>query len=64
LREDWHVYGVLQDTSEWAWTPTNAYMARVVGGIVVLFLTLVAFVFWLAGLGEKKETVSPVATVT
>jgi hypothetical protein len=53
LREDWHVYGVLQDTSEWAWTPTNAYMARVVGGIVLLFLGLVAFIFWLAGLGEN-----------
>ncbi|MEK7362596.1 MAG: cytochrome ubiquinol oxidase subunit I [candidate division NC10 bacterium] len=55
LREDWHIYGVLQDTSEWAWTPTNAYMARVVGGIVLLFLGLVAFVFWLAGLGEKEQ---------
>ncbi len=54
LREDWHVYGVLQDTSEWAWTPTNAYMARVVGGIVLLFLGLVAFVFWLAGLGRTR----------
>lgn len=62
LREDWHIYGVLQDTSEWAWTPTNAYMARVVGGIVLLFLGLVAFVFWLAGLGEKKEEAPSVAT--
>ncbi|MFQ5847027.1 MAG: cytochrome ubiquinol oxidase subunit I [Candidatus Methylomirabilales bacterium] len=55
LREDWHVYAVLQDTSAWAFTPTMAYMARVVGGIVLLFLGLVTFVFWLAGLGEKKE---------
>ena len=62
LREDWHVYGVLQDTSEWASTPTNAYMARVVGGIVVVFLGLVAFVFWLAGLGAKGETPAEVAT--
>jgi hypothetical protein len=54
LREDWHVYGVLQDTSEWAWTPTNAYMTKVVGAISLAFLGLVAFVFWLAGLGEKK----------
>ncbi|MBI4592894.1 MAG: cytochrome ubiquinol oxidase subunit I [Candidatus Rokubacteria bacterium] len=64
LREDWHVYGVLQDASEWAWTPTNAYMARVVGGIVLLFLGLVAFVFWLAGLGEKKEKAGEVAPAT
>ncbi|OGL15111.1 MAG: hypothetical protein A3F92_16770 [Candidatus Rokubacteria bacterium RIFCSPLOWO2_12_FULL_71_22] len=55
LREDWHVYGVLQDTSPWAWTPTTAYMTRVVGGIVLAFLGLVAFVFWLAGLGQKKD---------
>jgi hypothetical protein len=55
LREDWHVYGVLQDTSEWAWTPTHAYMGRVVGAIVLLFLGLVVFVFWLAGLGERAQ---------
>jgi cytochrome bd-type quinol oxidase subunit 1 len=53
LREDWHVYGVLRDTSGWAGTPTNAEMTRVVGGIVLLFLGLVAFVFWLAGLGKE-----------
>ena len=57
LREDWHVYGVLQDTSPWAWTPTTAYMTRVVGAIVLGFLGLVAFVFWLAGLGGSGMTV-------
>jgi len=55
LREDWHIYGVLQDTSPWAWTPTNAYMMRVVGSIVVVFLGLISFIFWLAGLGERKR---------
>ncbi|MBU6392620.1 MAG: hypothetical protein KGQ83_10320, partial [Planctomycetes bacterium] len=55
LRMDWHIYGVLQDTSQWAYTPTLAYMGRVVGLIVALFLGLVTFVFWLANLGEKKE---------
>jgi len=54
LRMDWHVYGVLQDTSQWAHTPTLAFMGRIVGLIVALFLGLVAFVFWLAGLGENK----------
>src|SRR3990172_61543 len=57
LREDWHIYGVLQDTSPWAWTPTNAYMMRVVGSIVVVFLGLISFIFWLAGLGERKRGV-------
>lgn len=55
LRMDWHIYGVLQDTSQWAYTPTLSFMGRVVGLIVALFLGLVAFVFWLANLGEKKE---------
>jgi hypothetical protein len=54
LREDWHVYGILRDTSQWAYTPTMAYMAKVVGGIVFLFLSSIAFVFWLSGLGEEK----------
>ncbi|HHT9109687.1 MAG TPA: cytochrome ubiquinol oxidase subunit I [Candidatus Brocadiaceae bacterium] len=55
LRMDWHIYGVLQDTSQWAYTPSLAYMGRVVGLIVALFLGLVTFVFWLANLGDKKE---------
>jgi hypothetical protein len=57
LREDWHVYGILRDTSQWAYTPTMAYMAKVVGGIVFLFLGSIAFVFWLSGLGEEKAVV-------
>lgn len=55
LREDWHVYGILRDTSEWAYTPTNAYMAKVVAACTLLFLGLVSFVFWLSRLGEGKE---------
>ncbi|MCR4292552.1 MAG: cytochrome ubiquinol oxidase subunit I [Candidatus Kuenenia sp.] len=54
LRMDWHVYGLMQDTSQWAYTPTLSYMGRIVGLIVALFLGLVAFVFWLANLGDKK----------
>jgi len=55
LREDWHIFGVLRDTSASAFTPTMAYMARVIAMIVVAFMALVAFVFWLAGLGETGE---------
>ncbi len=53
LREDWHIYGVLRDTSPYAYTPTMAYMAKVVGVIVLLFLSLITFVFWLTELGEQ-----------
>jgi hypothetical protein len=56
LREDWHVYGALRDTSDWAWTPTNAVMARVVGGIVVAFLAIVAAMFWLANIHTPERS--------
>lgn len=54
LREGWHVVGVLRDTSDTAFTPTMASMSRTVAVIVVLFLALITFVFWLAGLGEHR----------
>jgi len=55
LREDWHIFGVLRDSSEGAFTPSMAVMARVIAGIVAAFVALVGFVFWLAGLGEQGE---------
>ncbi len=55
LREDWHVFGVIRDTSVAAFTPSMAYMARVIAGIVTAFIALVSFVFWLAGLGDTGE---------
>jgi hypothetical protein len=55
LREDWHVYAVMRDTSAGAFTPTMAYMSWVVGAITIVFLGLVTFVFWLASLGEAKR---------
>ena len=54
LREDWHIFGVVRDLSESAFTPTMAEMSRMVAGIVVVFLILIALVFWLAGLAESE----------
>lgn len=54
LRLDWHVYGIMRDTSADAFTPSYAYMGNVVGITALLFLGLVTLVFWLASLGEKK----------
>ena len=54
LREDWHIFGVVRDLSESAFTPTMAEMSRMVSGIVVVFLILIALVFWLAGLAESE----------
>lgn len=55
LRMNWHIYGYMQDTSAGAFTPSIAYMGWTVSLIVILFLALVTFVFWLAGLADKKK---------
>jgi cytochrome bd ubiquinol oxidase subunit I len=54
LRENWHIYGVLQDTSAGSWTPDNFIMAAVVSACTLLFLGAVSFLFWLASVGEKN----------
>ncbi len=59
LRENWHIYGVLEDTSQWAFTPTNAYAAKVIGFCTLVFFLLALVAFWLAELGEKKNGTSP-----
>jgi len=55
LRQHWHVYGVLRDTSVDAFTPTLGYASWVVSVIVLIFFSFIAFVFWLAGLTDRKE---------
>ncbi|MGR3311088.1 MAG: cytochrome ubiquinol oxidase subunit I [Candidatus Brocadiales bacterium] len=57
LRENWHIYGVMQDTSPWAYTPTMAYMGKVIGACTLIFLGIVTFLFWLSGISDKKYAV-------
>jgi hypothetical protein len=52
LRQNWHVFGVLKDTSPQAMSPVIQEMTITVGFITIVFLGLVAFVFWLRSLGE------------
>ena len=54
MRESWHIYGVMRDTSPEAFTPTLGYASTVISVIVFLFLALVSFVFWLGSLAERK----------
>ena len=63
IRQHWHIYEVLQDTSVDAFSPTLGFAARVISVCVLLFLSLIGFIFWLGGLGEKKtgEPVPPAA---
>lgn len=55
IRQHWHIFEVLQDTSSEAFSPTLGFAAQVISICVLLFLALVGFIFWLSHLGEKKE---------
>ena len=56
LRGDWHIFGIMRDTSDWAGTPTNFVMTQQVGGAVLLFLVGCAFMFWLGNLVNKVNS--------
>jgi cytochrome bd-type quinol oxidase subunit 1 len=57
IRQHWHVYQVIQDTSVDAFSPTLGFAARVISVCVLLFIGLVGFIFWLGSFGPKKEPV-------
>lgn len=57
LRENWHVYGVMEDTSQWAYTPSIGVMVEMVGGITIVFLLAISFLFWIAGLAGRNSDV-------
>ena len=53
IRQHWHIWEVMRDTSEFAATPPLGYAAQVISVCVLIFLGLVAFIFWVGGLAEK-----------
>jgi cytochrome bd-type quinol oxidase subunit 1 len=55
IRQHWHVYGVLRDSSPEAVTPALGYAANVITVVTIVFFALVTFIFWLGGLGEKGK---------
>jgi cytochrome d ubiquinol oxidase subunit I len=57
IRQHWHVWEVMRDTSPWAATPALGYAAQIISACVVVFLGLIAFIFWLGGLVEKPALV-------
>lgn len=70
IRQHWHVWQVVRDTSVDAATPALGEAARMITVCVVIFLGLVTFIFWLGSLAERtvqKHTggyAPPVAPVT
>jgi cytochrome bd-type quinol oxidase subunit 1 len=55
IRQHWHVYGVVRDTSVDAVTPALGYAANMITLVTVVFFALVMFIFWLGSLGEKGK---------
>jgi cytochrome bd-type quinol oxidase subunit 1 len=55
LRQHWHVYGVIRDTSADAFTPTLGFATQVVSVTVLLFFLLIGFVFWIASLHDLPD---------
>lgn len=55
LREDWHIYGVMQDTSQWGFTPTNYYATFIIATCAFLFYFGAGFVFALSDWAESKH---------
>jgi cytochrome bd-type quinol oxidase subunit 1 len=55
IRQHWHVYAVLRDTSAEAVTPALGYAANVITIVTIVFFLLVSFIFWLGGLSERGK---------
>ena len=53
IRQHWHVFEVIRDTSVDAATPALGYASIVISVCVLIFLSLVTFIFWVGGLAEK-----------
>jgi cytochrome bd-type quinol oxidase subunit 1 len=53
IRQHWHIYGVMRDTSPDAATPALGYAANVITVTTALFLAMVMFIFWLGGIGSR-----------
>jgi cytochrome bd-type quinol oxidase subunit 1 len=58
-RVHWHVYGVMQDTSQYAYSPALGYAAAFMALNTFLFCLMVAFIFWVASMGGEKKGGSP-----
>jgi hypothetical protein len=55
IRQFWHVYQVMKDTSEGAYTPAHGFATTVISMIVLVFFLFVSMVFALAMRSETQE---------
>lgn len=55
MRQHWHVYGVMKDTSPDAFTPTLGFATKVVSVTTLIFFGFISIVFWLSSLQGRKD---------
>jgi cytochrome d ubiquinol oxidase subunit I len=58
-RVHWHIYGVMRDTSDYAFSPALGYAAAFMSLNTFVFCLLVSFIFWVATLGDKAKAQPP-----
>jgi cytochrome bd ubiquinol oxidase subunit I len=54
-RVHWHIYGVMRDSSQYAFSPALGYAAAFMALNTFCFCMLVAFIFWVATMGDKAK---------
>jgi len=54
-RVHWHVYGVVRDTSQYAFSPALGYASGIMALCTFFFCMIVAFIFWVATMGDKAK---------
>ncbi|HSA62344.1 MAG TPA: cytochrome ubiquinol oxidase subunit I [Nitrospiraceae bacterium] len=54
-RVHWHIYGVMRDSSQYAFSPALGYAAAFMALNTFCFCLLVAFIFWVATMGDKAK---------
>ncbi|MEE9165289.1 MAG: cytochrome ubiquinol oxidase subunit I, partial [Nitrospinota bacterium] len=58
VRQYWHVYAVMRDTSADAYSQTVGYMANFVSLATIIFTGFCVFIFWLAEFSQKGHEVT------
>ncbi len=64
-RVHFHIYGVMRDTSPYAFTPTVGTAAIIMSSTTFTFCLIVLFIFWVSGLPDKaakKKAMEEAAT--
>jgi cytochrome bd-type quinol oxidase subunit 1 len=63
VRLQWHVNEIMRDSSPWAFTNPIGYAGNINSLNVLIFWTMLLFVFWLGSLSEQKAVVKEGAGV-